>query len=506
MSAAVPADRASSEDADVLVVGAGMAGLSAAIAARETDASVIVIEKAPEAERGGNTRFSNGAIRAVYHGVEDIDALVGGLSAAERQRAEFGSYSREQYYDDLARVTQYRSHPDMADMLIENSRDTLFWLQQQGLRFVPLYEWQFKLPDGRVRFSGGSALEVNGAGEGASEALFRTAERLGTRLLYSTKALSLIDEGGRIGGVIARRGEEDIVIRARRVILACGGFEANTEWRTRYLGPTWDLAKVRGSRFNTGDGLRMALACGAAPFGNWSGCHSASWDLNAPDMNELAYGAVFKRDDYLEGIVVNADGERFFDEGADIRALTYARLGRAILAQPGQVAWQIFDKYGAERLHGEYRVKQSARFKADTLEALVAQFDGMKHDACLATIKAFNAAVRTDIPYDPGKKDGRCTQGLAIPKSNWALAIAAPPFEAYAVTCGITFTFGGLRVDNECCVLDEGGDRIKGLHAAGEMVGGLFYFNYPGGSGLMSAAVFGRIAGRSAAQAALANA
>ena len=144
-------------------------------------------------------------------------------------------------------------------------------------------------------------------------------------------------------------------------------------------------------------------------------------------MNELQFGAVFKRDDYLEGIVVNADGQRFFDEGADIRALTYAKLGRAILAQPGQVAWQIFDKHGAARLHGEYRVKQSARTKADTVEALVAQLDGMKREACLANIAAFNAAVRTDIPYDPGKKDGRCTQGLAIPKSNWALAIAEPP-------------------------------------------------------------------------------
>ena len=194
MSAA--ADRASAEETDVLVVGAGMAGLSAAIAAREADASVIVIEKAPEAERGGNTRFSNGAIRAVYRGVEDIDALVGGLSAAERERAEFGSYSREQYYDDLARVTQYRSHPDMADMLIENSRDTLFWLQQQGLRFVPLYEWQFKLPDGRVRFSGGSALEVNGAGEGASEALFRSAERRGARVFYRHQGAVAHRRGG----------------------------------------------------------------------------------------------------------------------------------------------------------------------------------------------------------------------------------------------------------------------------------------------------------------------
>jgi tricarballylate dehydrogenase len=504
-SATAASDQGNVEQTDVLVIGAGMAGLCAAIAARHAGASVLVLEKAPEAERGGNTRFSNGAIRAVYHGVEDIDALVGGLSASERERSEFGSYSREQYYDDLARVTQYRSHPDMADMLVENSRETLFWLQQQGLRFLPLYEWQFKLPDGRIRFSGGSALEVYGAGEGASEALFRTAERSGARVFYQTKALSLIDEAGRITGVIARREDVDIAILARRVILACGGFEANTEWRTRYIGPSWDLAKVRGSRFNTGDGLRMALDRGAMPFGNWSGCHSASWDLNAPDVNELEFGAVFKRDDYLEGIVVNADGERFFDEGADIRALTYAKLGRAILAQPGQVAWQIFDKHGAARLHGEYRVKQSARTKADTIEALVAQLDGMKREACLATIEAFNAAVRTDIPYDPGKKDGRCTQGLAIPKSNWALAIAEPPFEAYAVTCGITFTFGGLRVDADCCVLDEGGRRIKGLLAAGEMVGGLFYFNYPGGSGLMSAAVFGRIAGRSAAEAALAN-
>jgi tricarballylate dehydrogenase len=241
----------------VLVIGAGMAGLcrhrGAKLARRSSSG------KAPEAERGGNTRFSNGAIRAVYHGVEDIDALVGGLSASERERSEFGSYSREQYYDDLARVTQYRSLPDMADMLVENSRETLFWLQELGLRFLPLYEWQFKLPDGRIRFSGGSALEVYGAGEGASEALFRTAERIGARVFYQTKALSLIEEAGRIIGVIARKEDADIAIRAQRVVLACGGFEANVEWRTRYIGPSWDLAKVRGSRFNTGDGLRMAL-------------------------------------------------------------------------------------------------------------------------------------------------------------------------------------------------------------------------------------------------------
>ncbi len=493
-----------SDDADVLIVGAGMAGLCAAIEAAQAGARVIVLEKAPETERGGNTRFSNGAIRAVYEGVDDIDSLVGGLSEAERARAEFGSYTREQYFDDLARVTQYRCDPELADMLIDDSRDTLFWLHQQGVRFLPLYEWQFKLPDGRIRFSGGSALEMNGAGAGASDALFRTAQRCGVRILYETTARALIEKSGHVVGVQARRGGEDAAFMAPSVILASGGFEANVEWRTRYLGPSWDLAKVRGSRFNTGDGLRMALDIGAMPFGNWSGCHSASWDLNAPDVNELAYGAVFKRDDYLEGIVVNADGVRFFDEGADIRSLTYAKLGRAILAQPGQVAWQIFDKNGSARLHGEYRVKQSARFQAETLDELVGKLDGMNRDACLATIRAFNASIRDDIPYDPGKKDGRRTQGLTPPKSNWATAIAQGPFEAYAVTCGITFTFGGLRIDADCGVLDDVSAQIAGLYAAGEMVGGLFYFNYPGGSGLMSAAVFGRRAGRAAARTALA--
>jgi tricarballylate dehydrogenase len=436
----------------------------------------------------------------VYHGVEDIDRLVGGLSEAEKARAEFGSYTRDQYFDDLARVTQNRADPDLAETLIDDSRDTLFWLQAQGVRFLPLYEWQFKLPDGRVRFSGGSALEMNGAGAGASEALFRTAERLGVRVVYETAARGLLQEGGRVAGLRARRRGSDVELRAGAVILACGGFEASAEMRTRHLGPSWDLAKVRGSRYNTGDGLRMALDAGAMSYGHWSGCHSSSWDLNAPDMNELAFGAVFKRDDYIEGIVVNAEGRRFFDEGADIRSMTYAKLGRAILAQPGQVAWQIFDARGVARLHGEYRARQSARSQADTLEGLLRKLEGLDVEACLETIRAFNAAIDGSIPYDPGKKDGRRTRGITPPKSNWALAIEEGPFEAYAVTCGVTFTFGGLRVDDACRVLDDAGAPLAGLHAAGEMVGGLFYFNYPGGSGLMSAAVFGRRAGRAAAR------
>src|SRR5262249_15969581 len=158
----------------------------------------------------------------------------------------------------------------------------------------------------------------------------------------------------------------------------------------------------------TGDGLRMAIAAGAMPHGNWSGCHSASWDLNAPDLNELEYGTVFKRDDYFYGIMVNTRGERFLHEGADVRAVTYAKLRRVTLAQPGEVAWQVFDKKVAHLLHEEYRHRRSARFRADSLEALAEKMEGIDKCAFLRTIAAFNGAVRRDIPFDPsGEKDGR---------------------------------------------------------------------------------------------------
>ena len=489
-------------EADVVIAGAGLSGLCAALSAHEAGKSVIVIERAPVDERGGNTRFSNGAMRAVYSGIEDIEALVGEIGDAERARADFGAYTREQYFDDLGRVTEYRTHPDMAGLLVDRSRDTMLWLRAKGVRFLPLYEWQFKLPDGRIKFSGGSAVECLGGGDGISAALFAACEKRNIPIHYDTRVIALDETAQGVAGVVARREGREIRYSAVATILACGGFEANAEMRARYLGPSWDLARVRGSRFNTGDGLRMALDIGAMAYGHWSGCHASSWDFNAPETNELAFGTVFKRDDYLAGIVLNANGERFFDEGADIRSLTYAKLGRAILAQPAQIAWQIFDAKGSAQLHGEYRVRQSARFQAATLDELFAKLDGIDRAKALASVQAFNAAIRSDIPYDPGKKDGRGTQGLAIPKSNWALAIDEGPFEAYAVTCGITFTFGGLRIDASGRVMDADSHIVPGLFAAGEICGGLFYFNYPGGAGLMSAAVLGRVAGEGAARSA----
>jgi tricarballylate dehydrogenase len=196
--------------------------------------------------------------------------------------------------------------------------------------------------------------------------------------------------------------------------------------------------------------------------------------------------------------MINANGERFVDEGADFRNYTYAKYGRVILMQPGQFCWQVFDKKVLHLLRDEYRIKRITKVSANTLPELVEKLDGVNAAKALETITAYNAAVKREVPFNPNIKDGRCTVGLAVPKSNWAIAIEEPPFEAYAVTCGLTFTFGGVKIDTSARVIDTDGLPIPGLYAAGEMVGGIFYFNYPGGSGLTNGSVFGRIAGTTA--------
>ena len=291
-------------------------------------------------------------------------------------------------------------------------------------------------------------------------------------------------------------------VGAGAVVLASGGFQSNVEWRTRYLGPGWDLAKVRGTRFNTGDGIRMALEANAMPWGHWSGCHAVGWELNAPAFGDLSIGDSFQKHSYPLSIMVNAAGERFVDEGADFRNYTYAKYGGEILRQPGQFAWQVFDAKVAPLLRDEYRIREVTKVKADTLEELAAKLDGVDAEGFLRTVNAYNDAVQVDVPFNPNVKDGRGTQGLDLPKSNWANRIDEPPFEAYAVTCGITFTFGGVRIGTDAQVVDTEGEPIPGLFACGELVGGIFYFNYPGGSGLTNGSVFGRIAGRGAGMAA----
>ena len=246
----------------------------------------------------------------------------------------------------------------------------------------------------------------------------------------------------------------------------------------------------------------MALDIGAMSTGHWSGCHAVGWDRNAPPFGDLDVGDNFQKHSYPLGIMVNATGKRFVDEGADFRNYTYAKYGHVVLHQPGQFAWQIFDSKVIDMLRDEYRIHQVTKVTANTIEELAAKLDDVDADAFVREVEAYNAAVRTDIPFNPAVLDGRCTVGLDVPKSHWANRLDEPPYEAYAITGGITFTFGGLKITTEGHVIDGDGMPISGLYAAGELVGGLFYFNYPGGTGLMSGAVFGRAAGASAGRAA----
>jgi len=487
--------------ADVIVVGAGNAAFCAALAAAEQGAKVLMLEAAPEQESGGNSRFTAGAMRVVYDGVDDIKTLVPDLTAAEAAGTDFGTYTAAQFFDDMARVTQHRADPDLVELLVTRSFATLNWMRERGVRLIPIYGRQAFKIDGKFKFWGGLTVETVGGGPGLVAMLTAAAQKRGIGIRYRTRALDLLYDGGRIEGVRLREDGSLRELRARSVVLACGGFEANAEWRTRYLGPGWDLAKVRGSRFNTGDGIRMALDIGASPCGNWSGCHAVQWEMNASEFGDLAVGDQFQKHSYPFGILINAAGRRFLDEGADFRNYTYAKYGRVVLEQPGQFAWQVFDQKVKHLLRDEYKIRQITKVTANTIEEFAHKLEGVNAAEFLKTVSAWNAAVRTDIPFNPNVKDGRCTEGLAVNKSNWANTIDAPPFEGYAVTCGVTFTFGGLRIGSDAAVLNTDHQPIRGLYAAGELVGGLFYFNYPGGTGLTSGAVFGKIAGTSAASA-----
>ena len=484
---------------DLVVVGGGNAAFCAALAAREQGASVLVLERAPEDEAGGNSRFTAGAMRVAYSGVDDLRRLMPDLTDEEVARTDFGTYTEEQFLDDMGRVTQYRCDPDLTEILVKQSLETLLWMRGKGIRFAPIYGRQAFKVDGKFKFWGGLTVEAVGGGEGLVEAWTQSAKKHGVEVWYRARATALIADDAGVHGVRVKKAGKTVEVQAKAVVLAGGGFQSNPEWRARYLGPGWELAKVRGTRFNTGDVIRMALDIGAAPVGNWSGCHAVGWERNAPDFGDLAVGDQFQKHSYPFGIMLNADGKRFVDEGADFRNYTYAKYGRVILNQPGQFAWQVFDQKVKHLLRDEYKIRQVTKATANTLEELVAKLDDVDPKAALAEIQAYNAAVRTEVPFNPNVKDGRCTTGLAVNKSNWANLLDTPPYEAYAVTCGITFTFGGLRIDTGARVIDTDGEPIPGLFAAGELVGGIFYFNYPGGTGLTNGSVFGRIAGTSAA-------
>jgi tricarballylate dehydrogenase len=471
--------------------------LCAALSAAEQGARVLVLERAPEAERGGNSAFTGGGFRIVHNGVDDIRRIIPSLTDQQVENTDFGVYPASQYLDDLGRLTDYHVDPDLAETIVHNSQPTVEWIRGNGVVFDAEYGRQAFNDKGKYKFT---AVVVRAAGGGRAlvDGLHRAIARHGVEVIYNAEAVGLTRDRRGVTGVDAVVDGEKQHFPAAAVVLASGGFEANREWRARYLGPGWDLAKVRGSRYNTGGGIRMALDIGAQPFGQWSGAHACSWDRFAPDFGELDSLSSSERHCFQFSIMVNAEGRRFIDEGSDFRNLTFGKQGRVILEQPGAFAWQVFDAQGAKFQHTEYKTRGATKVTADTLEELARKMEFANPEQFLRTVEEFNASIAEDVPFSPNVKDGRRTRGLSVNKSNWANALKAPPFEAFAVGAALTFTYGGVKSNPRAQVLDMADNPISGLFVAGEMMGGIYYFNYPGATGLMSGAVFGRIAGREA--------
>ena len=488
---------------DVIVVGAGNAALAAAMSARESGASrVLVLEKAPEEARGGNTHYSGGLLRIAFDDPRDLEPL---LPDVEREVPGFYDgvepYTADDFRADLMRVTRGKTDQGLADILISRSFDTIRWMHEHGQ--VPM-EAAVSLAGirvgDRIRFQKGAIVRAHHEGVGLSTSWFRTTERAGCEIRYGTAAIDLVRaRSGRVVGVRASSDAGIEEIEARAVVLGCGGFEGNPMMRAQYLGAPWDHAKVRGTAYNQGDGLRMALALGAQPWGQWSGCHSTPISNEWPDFADRERTDRSNRLSYPYGVMINREGLRFLDEGEDLGLYTYAKTGGTILRQPGALAWQIFDQKTIHLLEPRYATSQP--IEAETLEALVDKLEIDDRARAVRTLHAYNEAARDPDGFDPSRRDGLATRGLEPAKSNWALRLDSPPFVAYSATGGITFTFGGVRIDEAARVIGTDWRPIPGLYACGEMVGGLFHFNYPGGTGLVSGAVFGRIAGRSAASA-----
>jgi len=360
-----------------------------------------------------------------------------------------------------------------------------------------MYERQaYEREDGTYLFWGGLHVGNVGGGEGLMHDHLEVAGKLGTEVRYGQDVFGLLTEGGAVTGVQVRQPDGTVrELRAESVILAAGGFEANRELRRTHLGPGWENAKVRGTPFNTGQMLMAALDLGAAKAGDWGSCHSTQWDAFTPgNESNRELTNRLTRQSYPLGIIVNNHGQRFVDEGEDFRNYTYAKFGKNILEQPGSIAYQIFDATLRPMLRSEeYEMPGVSVETADRVEDLAARI-GLDPEALAKTVNDYNNSIDLAIPFDPNVKDGRMATTTPV-KSNWATPLTTGPFHAYAVTCGITFTFGGLKSDTNGRVMTNSGEPIPGLYVCGEMLGGLFAGNYPGGSGLAAGVVFGRRAG-----------
>ncbi|KAK7056683.1 hypothetical protein VNI00_002400 [Paramarasmius palmivorus] len=500
---------------DCVVVGSGHAGSCAALSAVENGCKkVLIVDKCPVEWVGGNGYFTAGAHRTVHNGLDDLLPIVNNVTPESAKKIDMEPYTEDQFKSDILRLGDGKPDKPLVEAMVRDSRDAIGWLASHvGIPFIFSFHRQAYEVDGRQKFWGGLALSVQDGGKGLIAAHQKALEKAGVQVWFDTPAIQLVVEENVVKGLVVKKSGVDTLLETNAVVLAAGGYESSPELRGQHLGEGWKKAKVRGTPYNTGDGFSIARQVGAKTTGDWSGCHSTCWDAGAPDdAGERGLTNQYTKSGYPLGIMVNIKGDRFVDEGEDFRNYTYAKFGRAILGQPEGVVFQVWDSKVLGSLRKEeYGDGVTERIFADTLEELAEKLVGKGlHDRVkfLDTINKFNEAVslhkseHPNLRYDPAVKDGLSTASLQLPKSNWALTLDQAPFMAVKVTCGITFTFGGLAIDPATAgvISEASGQIIEGLFCTGEMVGGLFYNNYPGGSGLTAGAVFGRKAGFGAAK------
>jgi tricarballylate dehydrogenase len=455
---------------DVLIVGGGNAALCAAISARREGASVLILEAAPKFYRGGNTRHTRN-IRCAHDTATDTLT---------------GPYPEAELWDDLLRVTGGHTDERLARQMIHLSKEILPWLGEQGIRFQPPLEGTLSLGRTNAFFLGGGRAMLN--------SLYKTAERLGVDVVYEAPVIALEIRDGFFLSATARVDGAPRQVRARALVAAAGGFEANIEWLKQYWGPAADNFLVRGTPYNQGSILRMLLDSGVQEVGDPTQCHAVAIDARSPKYDG---GIVTRLDCVIFGIVVNREAKRFYDEGEDIWPKRYAIWGRLLAGQPDQIGYIVFDSTALNL----FIPSLFPAVQAGSIRGLAERFK-LDPDALERTVAAYNAAVRPGT-FNFLELDDCRTEGLTPPKSHWARRIEQPPFYGYPVRPGITFTYLGTRVDHEARMVMNSGVASANLFAAGEiMAGNVLGRGYAAGIGMTIGSVFGRIAGREAGRGA----
>ncbi|MDJ0627733.1 MAG: FAD-dependent tricarballylate dehydrogenase TcuA [Rhodobacter sp.] len=452
---------------DIAVIGGGNAALCAAITAAEAGAKVVILETAPKPYRGGNSRHTRN-FRCMH------SRAVGPLVEA---------YDEDEYFDDLMKVTGGKTDAHLARLAIRNSEECLHWMQDHGVRFQPSLSGTLSLARTNAFFMGGGKALVN--------AYYRTAERLGVDIVYEANVTHLDLEIDRIAGIDYTHGGQAHRISPKAVIVASGGFQADTDWLARAWGPAAENFLIRGTAHNRGVVLADLLDQGLQSVGDPTQCHAVAIDGRAPKYDG---GIVTRLDCVPFSIVVNKNAERFYDEGEDVWPKRYAIWGRLVAAQPDQIAYAIIDSKSLEL----FMPSVFPPLKADTVGQLAAMM-GLPADRLCKTVDAFNAACGDTSGFRSAELDGVGTTGLTPPKTNWARPLTDPPFYGYSLRTGVTFTYLGLKVDESArCRTDAG--PVRNLWAAGEvMAGSILGQGYLAGFGMTIGTVFGRIAGREAA-------